>query len=50
MYFGRSKADGIDVDGLVYFAAEDEVKMGEFVKVEILDCDEYDLTGRRVDQ
>lgn len=49
LYYGRSMADGIDVDGSVYFAAEDEVKMGEFVTVEILDCDEYDLTGRRVD-
>lgn len=49
MYYGRSKADGIDVDGRVYFAAEDEVELGEFVTLEILDCDEYDLTGRRVE-
>ena len=48
LYYGRSKADSIDVDGLVYFAAEDEVLPGEFVMVEILDCDEYDLTGKTV--
>lgn len=48
MYFGRSRADSIGVDSLVYFAAEDEVLMGEIVKVEILDADEYDLTGRQV--
>ena len=46
MYFGRSRADSIDVDGKVYFAADDEVEIGTFVKVEILDADEYDLTGR----
>lgn len=49
MYYGRSYADSIDVDGKVYFAAEDEVEIGAFVSVEILDCDEYDLTGRMLD-
>ncbi len=46
MYTGRSYADSIDVDGTVYFAAPDEVEIGSFVKVEILDADEYDLTGK----
>ena len=50
MYFGRSRADSIDVDGKVYFAADDEVEIGTFVKVEILDADEYDLTGRTVEE
>ena len=48
LYYGRSKADSIDVDGLVYFAADREVMPGEFVNVEVLDCDEYDLTGKTV--
>lgn len=48
MYYGRSYADSIDVDSKVYFASEDEVKIGSFVWVEILDCDEYDLTGKEV--
>lgn len=48
LYYGRSMADSIDVDGLVYFAADREVMPGEFVKVEVLDCDEYDLTGKTV--
>ena len=48
MYFGRSRADSIGVDSLVYFAAEDEVEIGEIVNVEILDADEYDLTGKQV--
>lgn len=49
MYFGRSGADSIDVDGKVYFASEDEVKIGAFVKVEILDADEYDLVGKMME-
>ena len=46
MYFGRTYQDSIDIDSLVYFAAEDEVEIGSFTKVEILDFDEYDLTGK----
>lgn len=49
MYFGRSYADSIGVDSTVYFAAEDEVEVGTFVKVEILDADEYDLTGKQIE-
>lgn len=48
LYFGRSRGDSVDVDGNVYFAAEREVLPGEFVTVEVLDCDEYDLTGKTV--
>lgn len=48
MYTGRTRGDSIGVDSTVYFAAEDEVEIGTFVLVEILDADEYDLTGRSV--
>ena len=50
MYFGRSRADSIDVDGKVYFASSDEVEIGTFVKVKILDADEYDLTGKTLEE
>ena len=46
MYFGRSYADSIDIDATVYFAAEEEVELGSFVTVTILDADDYDLTGK----
>lgn len=46
LYYGRSKGDSIGVDGRVYFAAEDEIMPGQIVSVKILDCDEYDLTGK----
>ena len=48
MYFGRSPADSIDVDATVYFAAEDEVKIGSFVFVKILNTDSIDLIGSEV--
>lgn len=48
MYFGRSYADSIEIDGTVYFAAEEEVEIGSFVTVEILDADPYDLTGKMI--
>lgn len=46
LFYGRSRGDSIDVDGKVYFAAEDEVNAGDIIKVKILDADEYDLTGQ----
>lgn len=49
LFYGRSRGDSIDVDGRVYFASEDEVSSGDIVNVEILDADEYDLTGRVVE-
>ena len=50
MYFGRSAADSIDVDTKVYFAAEDEVKIGSFVCVQILNTDGVDCIGAQVYQ
>lgn len=50
MYFGRSAADSIDVDTKVYFAAEDEVEIGSFVIVQILNTDGVDCIGAQVYQ
>ena len=50
MYFGRSQADSLDVDGITYFAAEDEVEIGEFVMTRILDADQYDCTGVQIEK
>lgn len=50
MYYGRSQADSLDVDGTVYFAANDEVAIGEFVWVKILDTDNYDCTGVQIEE
>lgn len=50
MYYGRSYADSIGIDSRVYFAAPDEVAEGEFVRVKILNSDEYDLTGEMIEE
>ena len=48
LYFGRSYMDSLDVDALVYFGAEEEVMIGEYVSVKILDYVDYDLTGEMI--
>ena len=48
MYFGRSRGDSIGIDSRVFVASEDELEIGEIVRVEILDASEYDLTGKTV--
>ena len=47
-FCGRSEADSVDVDGKVYFTAEDQPEPGTFVKVRITDCTEYDLFGESI--
>lgn len=45
-FFGRSKADAPEVDGKVFFAAEErKPKIGEIVKVEITDTLDCDIMG-----
>lgn len=49
LFYGRSRGDSIDVDGKVYFGTEDEVEEGDIIRVEILDANAYDLTGKKVE-
>lgn len=49
LFYGRSRADSLDVDGNVFFGTEEEVEPGDIIRVKILDASEYDLTGMRVD-
>lgn len=37
-----------DVDGTIYFASINEHQAGDIVKIKILDCDNYTLTGEEV--
>ena len=48
LFYGRSRGDSIDVDGKVYFGAEDEINEGDIIKVKVLDASEYDLSGQAV--
>ena len=49
LYFGRSKWDSADIDCKVYFASGDEVEIGSFVAVKIINTDEYDLIGEAIE-
>ena len=48
MYIARNDSYAPDeVDGCIYVAARYELKLGERVKVRVLDCDAYTLTGEQ---
>lgn len=47
-WFGRSCMDAPDIDGKVFFAAEQKPVLGTFVQVRIDDCVDCDLFGERV--
>ena len=47
LYWGRTEGDAPEIDGKVFFASEELVRAGDFVKVKILDSTEYDLSGVR---
>ena len=44
-YFGRTLGDAPEVDGKIFFLSTRPLKIGDFVKVRINDCIEYDLLG-----
>lgn len=50
MYVARSDAYAPDeIDGCIFVAAQYELKLGQRIKVKILDCDEYSLTGQHME-
>lgn len=44
-YFGRTPADAPEVDGKIFFMSSRPLTIGDFVKVRINDCLDYDLLG-----
>jgi len=44
-YFGRTVADAPEIDGKVFFMSTRPLKIGDYVKVRINDCIDYDLLG-----
>lgn len=49
-YIGRSYMSAPDgIDGVIYIKSDDELKIGDFYKVEITDHKNYDLIGRIVE-
>lgn len=49
MYYGRTYADSVEVDGKVFFKAASPPEIGGFADVLINESDEYDLFGERCD-
>jgi ribosomal protein S12 methylthiotransferase len=44
----RSSADAPEIDGLVYIADDEELAVGEFAQVKVIETDEHDLYAVRV--
>lgn len=49
LYFGRSGGESVDVDPKIYFGSLDELCEGDFIKIKIVNYDEYDLYGEQVE-
>ena len=47
-WFGRTQADAPEIDGKVFFTAEEKPQPGDFADVLVEDVLDYDLTGRAV--
>ena len=47
-YVGRSYMEAPEEDGVIYFAAKEDLAPGDIVKVKILIAGDYDLTGEQV--
>ena len=43
---GRSKGDAPEIDGIVMIDGATDLKVGEFVEVEVIDSTEHDLVAR----
>lgn len=44
-YFGRTESDAPDIDGKVFFAGTDKLRVGQYVNIRITDILDYDLIG-----
>lgn len=47
-YIGRSVYDAPEIDNSVIFKGNNNIKIGEIIKVEITDAFDYDLVGREI--
>jgi ribosomal protein S12 methylthiotransferase len=45
LYYGRSQWEAPETDGKVYIKLADGLEIGSFVKVRIVDAEDYDVTG-----
>lgn len=45
IYVGRTKYDSPEIDGVVYLHTSEQLEIGSFIKVRIVDALEYDVIG-----
>ena len=45
LYYGRSQWETPETDGKVYIKLADGLEPGQFVRVRIIDAQDYDVTG-----
>ena len=48
MFYGRSYAESPDIDGRIWFTAEDEIAPGSFVTVRMTGTMDGELTGEQI--
>ncbi len=49
-HYGRSEADAPDIDGKIYFHADQKIPAGTFVRVRITSAMDYDLVGEKMEE
>ncbi len=49
-HYGRSEADAPDIDGKIYFHADQKIPAGTFVRVRITSAMDYDLMGEKMEE
>ncbi|MBQ7668704.1 MAG: 30S ribosomal protein S12 methylthiotransferase RimO [Clostridia bacterium] len=45
-YFGRTKADVPEIDGMIFIESKDNLPLGDFVNAKVIGAKEYDLIGK----
>ncbi len=49
-YYGRTYAEAPEIDGVIYFTSPEELSIGSFTNVRILNSEDYDLIGEVINE
>lgn len=49
-YYGRTYAEAPEIDGIIYFTSPEELSIGSFTDVRILNAEDYDLIGEVINE
>ncbi|AEY65967.1 30S ribosomal protein S12 methylthiotransferase RimO [Clostridium sp. BNL1100] len=49
-YYGRTYAEAPEIDGVIYFTSPEELSIGSFTDVKILNSEDYDLIGEVINE